>query len=177
MSPDLKVIAIDYCSLRHDASLCKIWCKSDNPYSSYSNGSRRDRQSNRQTYNIISYNWCALRKTHGCRSLPHMANPDKHEPASVSLAHCHVSLNETELMFDNDSRLRRCHWENCTYERARPWCLLVVPGCNHEFFCMIFLIVLEHDLNEKNYKSTLLVLATMIVAATGNLSFQWWSMH
>ena len=43
-SRDLKVIAIDSCSLRQDASLCKIGCKSDNPSSSYSNGSRRDNQ-------------------------------------------------------------------------------------------------------------------------------------
>ena len=38
-SRDVKVIDIDSCSLREVASLCKIWCKSDNPSSSYSNGS------------------------------------------------------------------------------------------------------------------------------------------
>jgi len=49
-SRDLKVIAIDSYSLPQDASLCKIWCKSNNPSSSYSNGSQRDRQTDRVTY-------------------------------------------------------------------------------------------------------------------------------
>ena len=48
-SRDLNVIATDSCSLRQDASLCTIWCKLHNPSSSYSYGSRRDRQSNRQS--------------------------------------------------------------------------------------------------------------------------------